>query len=512
MEAADRVAPVGLSGSLDKPPRMPRWLGLGGAVAFMLLATANGAGYRYGTSDQAFYIPVVVHALDKAAFPRDGSLIDAQGRLMILDEIIAGVVGSTGVSLESLFLAGYLISVALIWIGLVLIGTHVYRSPWAVAALGAAFTLRHRIPQTSANSFEPYFHPRMLAFGIGLMAIVALLRRRSWIAVALIALAAVVHITTAMWFGVLVGVALTVLDARMRRLAQVTSVGAVSLGGMALATGRLHAALAPMDSLWLQAVASKDSLFATEWPMWAWIANLALLAVVWAAHVWRERRGFARAEDGALAWGATALVCVFLLTLPLVAAEATLPVQLQISRVFWLVDFLALVYLLAVVLESGTVTVRAVAVVLMAVSVLRGGYVMLVERPERALFAVGSPDSPWEDAMRWVARQPLGVHVLADPGHAWKYGTSVRVAAGRDVFHEEVKDSALAIYSPDVAARVVERTEAIGDFGALTAEHARSLAKRYGLDYLVIEADLPLPLLYRNNRFRIYALRDRAGT
>ena len=35
-----------------------------------------------------------------------------------------------------------------------------------MVALGAAFTLRHRIPETSANSFEPYFHPRMLAFGL----------------------------------------------------------------------------------------------------------------------------------------------------------------------------------------------------------------------------------------------------------------------------------------------------------------------------------------------------------
>ncbi len=34
---------------------------------------------------------------------------------------------------------------------------------------------------------------------------------------------------------------------------------------------------------------------------------------------------------------------------------------------------------------------------------------------------------------------------LADPGHAWKYGSSVRLAAGRDLFLEEVKDVALAV-------------------------------------------------------------------
>jgi len=96
--------------------------------------------------------------------------------------------------------------------------------------------------------------------------------------------------------------------------------------------------------------------------------------------------------------------------------------------------------------------------------------------------------------------------VLADPGHAWKYGTSVRVSAGRDVLLEEVKDSALAIYSRDVAVRFVERTTALGDFGALNADHALALARRYDLDYLVTEAELPLPLTYQNDQFRVYSL------
>ena len=132
---------------------------------------------------------------------------------------------------------------------------------------------------------------------------------------------------------------------------------------------------------------------------------------------------------------------------------------------------------------------------------------MMVERPERALFQVRPIESPWEEAMRWIAAQPTDVRVLADPGHAWKYGTSVRVSALRDVLLEEVKDSAVAIYSPAVAATFVERSEAIGDFGALTAERTADLAQRYELDYLVTEADLPLPVAFRNQQFRIYALR-----
>jgi hypothetical protein len=467
--------------------------------------TANGAGYRYGVSDQAFYIPVVAHAIDPTVFPRDASLIDAQGKLMITDEIIAAIARTTSLPLDLLFFGGYLLSVALIWIALVMIGQRISATPWVTVALAAAFTMRHRIPRTSANSFEPYFHPRMLAFGLGLLAVAALLRRRTWIAVLLVAAASLIHVTTAMWFSILIGVALVILEPRLRPLAVVAAIAAIAAGGWALTAGPLRASLTRMDAVWLQAVASKDSLFASQWPLWAWLANLALIAVVWWAYLRRRRTGQATPEDAALTWGATALVAVFLLTLPLVIARLAFPVELQISRVFWLVDAMAAVYLLSLLGQRRIA--RAVALVLVLVSVSRGTYIMLVERSERALFSLHLVESPWEDAMRWLSHQPVSAHVLADPGHSWKYGTSVRVSATRDVFLEDVKDSAIAIYSRDVAARVVERAAAIGDFATLTPERARSLAAKYDLDYLVTEARLDLPQKYENSQFRIYAMK-----
>ena len=499
---------------MNEATRWPVTAWVAGGVLFVLLATANGAGYRYGVSDQAFYIPVVTRSLQPAAFPRDASMIDAEGRLMVLDEILALVMRTTGVSLETLYLAGYLASLALLWAGLVLIGTRVYRNPWATAALAAAFTLRHRIPQTSANSFEPYFHPRMLAFALGTLAVAAVLRRRAWTAIALVALGAIIHITTGLWFAVMIGVALAVLDAHLRRLAIAGAVGAMLVLAWAATMGPLQAAVVTMDATWLQAVASKDSLFATGWPLWAWAANLGMLALLWWAYRWRQRQGLARPEDAALVWGATALAALFLVTLPWVAAAWSLVVQFQISRVFWLIDFIATVYVIGVVADTDAYAGRTFAVrrpmiaalLLTAVAASRGAYVMLVERPDRPLFETRIADSPWQDAMLWIRRQPLDVHVLADPGHSWKYGTSVRVSAERDVFLEEVKDSALAIYSRDVAARVVERTTALGDFSALTAESATALARRYDLDYLVTTADLPLPVAYRNDQFRVYVL------
>jgi hypothetical protein len=472
-------------------------------VAFVLLATANAAGYRYGVSDQAFYIPVVVRALEPAAFPRDAAVIDAQGRLMLADELIASLVRQTGVSLDTLFFVAYLLSLGLTWAALVAIGARIYTSTWGIVALGAAFTLRHRIPRTSANSFEPYFHPRMLAFAICLLAIAGVQRRKYGTAIVLVGVSGLVHITTALWFSILIGIALAVLEPRLRRAAIVIAGAAIVVGAWAFTVGPMRTR---MDDLWLQAVASKDSLFASQWPAWAWIANFAMFGALWWAHAHRRARGQASAEDNALVWGATAVVGVFVLTFPLVVARVAFPVQLQISRVFWLVDLLATVYALSLLRREAVARVVAIAIVL--VSVARGVYVMGVERSDRELFALHLPDSPWLDAMHWLATEPPSAHVLADPGHSWKYGSSVRVAAGRDVFLEDVKDSAIAIYSRDVAARVVERAAAIGDFSTLTAERALQLAERYDLNYVVTEAQMMLPLAYENERFHIYRLKE----
>jgi hypothetical protein len=156
---------------------------------------------------------------------------------------------------------------------------------------------------------------------------------------------------------------------------------------------------------------------------------------------------------------------------------------------------------------AGARVIRAVAATLLAVSVVRGVFILQVEHPERSLFAFDVPASGWKEAMTWLSRRPVNTHVLADPGHAWKYGTSVRVSAGRDVFHEEVKDTAVAIYSRAVAMRVLERTHELGNFDHMSADHARQLAAEYDLDYLVTAATLHLPVAYRNEQFTIYALR-----
>jgi hypothetical protein len=486
--------------------------------AFVVLATLNSGGYRYGASDQAFYIPAIERHLDPALFPRDQGLIDSQSRLFVLDEGLAWTSRTFGVGLPALFAGGYLLSLGLLCLALVGLGRAYLTTPWAVAAFVAASTLRHRIAKTGANTLEGYFHPRLLAFAVGLLALNAVLRGRTVLAVGLVALAGLVHPTTGVWFAVWAGVAIVVNEPRARPA--MLTVAAVGLAAGSIFLWRGPLSLATLDAAWEATLADKDYVFPTAWSAGTWIVNLLSPAVIAGAFATRARRGVSLPREAGVVAGCLALVLVFLASLPFVAARVALVVQLQVSRVFWMADVLATLYVVWWVCEGmrtpATRTAlgaraRLVAILLLAAASVRGWYVLRVEHPGRPFAKTALPADAWTDASAWLRTTPPGAHVLADPGHAWRYGTSLRVSAARDVFLEDVKDGSIGMYDRRVALRVAERRAALGDFAEAPVERLVErvgvLAARYDLDYLVSERPLPLPEVYRNARFHIYRLR-----
>src|SRR5690606_18389431 len=50
------------------------------ALFFLIIGTANAGGYRFGVSDQAFYVPAIELAADDTLFPRDRAVFDPQMR------------------------------------------------------------------------------------------------------------------------------------------------------------------------------------------------------------------------------------------------------------------------------------------------------------------------------------------------------------------------------------------------------------------------------------------------
>jgi hypothetical protein len=485
---------------------IPRWFAaLGAALLFLVLATANAGGYRYGVSDQAFYIPALAKAMNPALFPRDTPVLAPQQRAWLGDDIVSAVSRVVPVTLPVLAGAGYVLTLLLLAGGVAFFLQGLRVSPWALGAGLALASLRHRIPETGANTLEGYFHPRVLAFAIGVWALGFVLRLRFFPALVLIAIAAIVHPTTALWLG------LIVIVAAAWRLSPRTALPIVMLG--VAVTAWFAATGSRMDDAWLAVIDEKEYLFPGNWPAWAWAINLAYPVVLWL--IYQRRVSLARTVpgEGGLISACLVLMLGFLISLPLTALHVTLAVQLQITRVLWILDGVTILYLAWWIVDDlaagAGMRWRGIAVaVLLAASLARGWYVLAIDTP-RPLVTRDLPADDWTAAMQFLRTQPIDTHVLADPGHAWLYGSSVRVAALRDTVLESVKDTAMAIYDRDVAMRVGERVHTLQGFADFPDDRMREIANRYHADVLVFDRSRPLafPIVYENARFVIYNVR-----
>jgi hypothetical protein len=479
------------------------------AVAFILAATANSGGYRYGVSDQAFYATAVVKELHPNLYPRDTPLLEVESNLMWADEIVGGMARLLDLDQPTAYLALYVATLGLLFAAAIAFGRSAGMTWWAVAALLLLLTFRHRIAKTGANSLEGYMHPRMLAFALGVAALAAVLKGRHLWALAWIALAACWHPTTALWFGTAVVVALIQARPEWRRW----TIPALGLGALAstwiVFAGPLAGRLVIMDASWLAVLAEKDYLFPHEWPLYAWLINLAYPVIVLAVYRRRRQMGATAVGEPGLVAGLMVLATLFLLALPLTILRLALAVQLQVTRVFWVLDFAVAAslawWLLDDLLANRRVARLVTVGILAAASLGRGAYLL---SQDRQLFATHLPGTAWVDAMTWLRSKPPAWHLLAHPGHAWMYGVSARLAAEKDTLVEAGKDTALAIYDRDIAMSVGERLDALRDFDQLSTQQAQALAERYDLDVVVIQAEQPLdlPILYRNDQFVIYDL------
>ena len=476
-----------------------------GAALFVILATANSGGYRYGVSDQAFHVPALAHYVDATLFPRDAVLLEAQSSRTTVYHLFAAFT-RTPADLPALFAGLYLAATLGLVVAVWLYGRALGSSTWASVAALALLTFRHRIAKTGANSLEGYFNPRMLAFAIGIAALACILKRRLWLALVLAIGAGLVHPTTGLWIGTVVVVA--ILTA-MNRPA-IWAAAAVMITGVVV---WLAVAGVRMDETWRSVLLEKDYLFSLQWPAYAWVLNLLYLPLL--AVIYRRRRALNVLAPGEplLLAGFCALVAGFLLSLPLTAASVALAVQLQVNRIFWVLDAALVLYLGwwlmdDVAVRRGRAWRTPLLATIVLLSVVRGGYVLLIET-KRPLVQASLPGGDWTDALNWLRQQPAGWQVLADPNHASKFGFSVRVGALRDTVLEQSKDAGLAIYERDIALRVAERRDALSAFESFGDDQVRAAARRFGADVAVVDRAQPLgfPVLYQNQRFVVYDLR-----
>ena len=319
------------------------------ATAFLALATLNAGGYRYGASDQAFYIPAILKQLDPVPVPARHRADRAPGPLLLHRRNRRRPRPSSGWSIEACFATGYVpprghhLRGRFGGSGISCSG-----APLATWALLAAETLRHRITKTGVNTLEGYFHPRILVFAVGVWAITAYLRGRPRLALGAVLLAGLLHPTTAAFFVCSCSPAIWVTEPRARRIVG-TAITARPDRSLLAAARRTAArvALARWTPNGATCWTSKDYLFPVrDWDARSLDRQPGHRGPRHGALAHRVARGPASPREQGLLAGAVVLIAGFLVTLPAVTAGSAFFVQLQISRVFWILDLLGVVSVL----------------------------------------------------------------------------------------------------------------------------------------------------------------------
>ena len=122
-------------------------------------------------------------------------------------------------------------------------------------------------------------------------------------AVVLVAAAAAIHTTTAVWFALWLGVALAVAEPRWRPALAVGTAAVVMFGVWLLWLGPLSAQPLRVDEPWRSVMTIKDYLFSSDWPLSAWLANLSYPAIMWFGYRTRAARGLTHPRERALVLG-----------------------------------------------------------------------------------------------------------------------------------------------------------------------------------------------------------------
>lgn len=477
---------------------------LAALLLFVVLATANSGGYRYGDGDQAFYQPATELRLHPELFPRDRVLIESQSKLTIVDEVLATTSRVTRLDLPQLFFLLYLLTLVAMFFAATQLAEAVGLSETATAVFLLLLTLRHRIAKTGANTLEGYMHPRQLAFALGVFALTASFKRKWAPMVICWLIAAAIHPTTAIWWALAIAAGLVLTSSGRQRALMGVALAVLVVGFMGGALIARLVGLSVMDGDWEKVLDGKDYLFASGWPMYAWVLNLAYLPLI---------AGISRLKnDARFIAPSLVLFAAFVCADPFIESRVALAVQLQVSRVFWLMDFF-LALLVAWLVVDWTARFPSLRKAAIAAAILlsvgRGIYTLQEARATRSAVQINLRADDWMETMTWLRSQPSDWLVLAHPDHAWMYGTSVRVAASRDVVVESVKDSAISMYDRGVAMRTADRLAALGSYDTLSTAQAVAAARKYGASVAVTESlhPLDLPLLHRNATFNVYDLR-----
>ncbi len=466
-------------------------------------------GYHPGLEDDAFYLAAIKRDLHPSLFPHDADFFRVQFQATVFDKLIAFSVRWSHIPLGWGILLWQFGATFLILWGCWQIGRRCFaevHAQWAAVTL-VAVLLTLPVSGTGLTLTDQYLHPRALATGLILVAIVAVLDGRMMLMGALLAAALFVHVIMAA-FGVSFCLFLLwkppVRQLHHRPFPELAEARRGTVVAMLLPLGWVFE---PASDAWRQAAATRPFYFVLRWHWYEWLGVVAPLALLWWFRTLARRR-----QETVLAWISGRLVYFGIFQLA-VALIMLLPVRLERLRPLEPMRFLHLVYLLFVLISGGLLGQyflkrHMVRWLLLFVPLGLGMFYvqrqMYPDTPHLELPGALAGKNAWVAAFRWISLNTpvdslfaLDPHYMELPGEDYH---GFRALAERSVLADAVKDPGMVARVPSLAPRWLREVEAQQGWRDFQRPDFLRLKAEFGVDWVVLAAPgvVGLPCPYHN--------------
>ncbi len=474
-------------------------------LSFTLLGFAC-MGYHPGLEDDGIYLSAVKADLNPALYPHDSDFFRLQLQASIFARWIAATVRATGMSVAAAELFWQFLSLfATLWAAHS-IARKLFpeaRTQWAgVALLAAMFTLP--VSGAALNIADQHLHPRNMAGALILIAIERILSRRSWQALALLALALVVHPIMAA-FGISFSIILACASPVAQRVQLPTHSASMA------AAAPLSWMFEPASPVWRKAVQTRRYYFLYQWTWYEWLGALGPLVLFWLLWRFARRQGRTHLAHFALAlliYGVFQQAVAMIMLGPSALIRLT---PLQPMR------YLQLVYVFLVLMAGcllGEYVLRrsilrwSVFVLVSFGSMFVSQRLMYPDTPQLELPGL-APGNPWTQAFEWIRRNtPSDAYFALDPNYLAAPGEdyhSFRALAERSQLADAIKDTAVVTQGPALGPAGEKLAAAQAGWPRFKLADFERLRAEFGVDWVLVGYPAPAGLgcVWHNDRLAI---------
>jgi hypothetical protein len=466
------------------------WLREALALSFLALTAILLQGYHYGFEDQAIWLPAIKKSLDPSLYPHDSIFFLAQTRFSLFPQVMAFFIKFTSLPTDVSVFLWHLFSIFLVLLGCLKLARQCFPGPYAQWAAVATIWVARLTPLAGPhlNLMDRYLHPRDLATGFLVLALVAVLKS-SFTALFWIALAAVLHPTMAV-FGAF-HLALQAWNQPRKPSILLISTSAALLLLVSVCYFR------PVPNpAWHQILSSRPYLFPLKWPWYFWICTAAVFATLHWINVIARRRELPVVQHLSrhiVISGIIGIVgAVLITTIP--AFQRLIPAEPMrtLHLVYFLLVFLGGGLLGQTILQNQPLrwfvflcSISAVFFIGNKIVYSSSPYIEVPGRLAR---------NPWVVAFDWIRQNtPNDAYFALDPHYMTHPGEDhhgFRAFAERSVLADWVKDRSVSALDPQLAYRRLEEESDTNNWERLTLNDLLQLKKKYGVDWIVLERGL----------------------